>query len=73
MKKIRVTPELTEQAKKVFNGKAAIHAGEGLNRQELRALERKGFVRKVPTYVRSPFVGGGSTIKYIWKLNEEFK
>lgn len=71
MSKIKATSELIAKARKVFSQTKAILAGNAFTRQELKALERKKVIRKIPMYKRSPFVGGGSTLCYVWKLNRE--
>lgn len=52
MKKIRITSELIEKAECVFADAegAMIATGAGLSRQELRALEKKGLVEKMPIF-----------------------
>jgi len=46
MSKIRVTPELLIKAHNSFLGNRALVAGILFSRPELRALERKGYLKK---------------------------
>jgi len=68
-RKTRVTPGLIAKAKKVFKEaeKRSIIVGEGLNRAELRALERAELVRKMRTFGKAKYVGSAGTISYIWE------
>ena len=67
--KIKVTPELIEKAVKIFQAakKGIILTGQGLSRQELRALEREGTVRKQPAKLK----GSGIVIN-AWHINPSF-
>ena len=67
-KKIRVTSELIEEARAVFKkaNKKAILTNEGLTGGQLRALERKGYVRKMSTFGRSKWAGQSGALKYVW-------
>ena len=67
--KIKVTPELIEKAIGIFNTakKGMILTGQGLSRQELRALEREGTVRKQPTRLK-----GSGTLHHAWQINPSF-
>ena len=67
-KKIRVTQELIDIARAVFKNanKKAILTNEGLTGGQLRALERKGYVRKMSTFGRSKWAGQTGTLKYAW-------
>lgn len=68
--KVRVTPELIAKAGKVFSEvkKGTIRTNEGLTRSELRALERKGIVRKMPTYGSRKYQDVSPSMSYIWEL-----
>jgi len=72
MKKIRVTPELIEKAKKVFAGikEQTIKVGEGLSRQELRALERAGIVERLPIFGERKYLDCVPTTSYVWRLKQ---
>ncbi|MCK5127915.1 MAG: hypothetical protein KAR42_16780 [candidate division Zixibacteria bacterium] len=67
--KIKVTPELIEKATRIFktakNG--IIFTGRGLTRQELRALERDGMIKRKS----ARFKKSGSTIN-AWHINPSF-
>jgi len=67
-KKIRVTPELEEKARGVFERakKQAIQTGDGLSRGELRALERKGKVRKMTVFGGTRYLGTSGALSYVW-------
>ena len=68
-KKIRVTPELIEEARAVFKkaNKKAILTNDGLTGGQLRALERKGYVRKMSTFGRSKYAGQTGALHYAWQ------
>lgn len=72
-RKIRVTPELMEKAKKAFKKaeRSSIISGEGLTRQELRALERKGCVRKMIIFGNTKYSDQTGSRSYIWQWIEE--
>lgn len=72
MKKVRVTQALIEKARKVFttSGKSSVVAGEGLSRQELRALERKGLVERLPTFDKKKWREVSPTKRYIWRWKD---
>jgi len=67
--KIKVTPELIEKAVRIFQiaKKGVILTGQGLTRQELRALEREGTVRKQPTKLKK-----SGALHYAWHINPSF-
>jgi len=71
-KKIRVTPELVEKAKKIFEEvfektkKKTIIANKGLSRGELRALERKGYVRKMIVFGDRRYTDSTGSQQYVW-------
>ena len=67
-KKVRVTQELIDTAKAVFKNakKKNIISGEGLTHGQLRALERKGYVRKMSTFGRSKWAGQSGAVEYVW-------
>ncbi len=65
--KIKITPELMDKALTIFNRKSVILTGEGLNRQELRALEREGTVRK-----RRSRKKDWPTVINAWHINPSF-
>ena len=69
-KKIKVTPQLIQKAKDVFEKakKSSIKANEGLTRAELRALERKGIVEKIPIFGQRKFTDSSPSMSYIWSL-----
>ena len=71
--KIKVTPELIEKAVAVFNRKSVILTGQGLSRQELRALEREGTVRKQPAFRKQPNrLQGSGIVHNSWRINPSF-
>ena len=76
-KKIRVTPELIERAKEVFKKASenivrdAVVSGEDLTRRELRALERKGYVRKMTIFGKTKYSDQTGSRSYIWQWVEE--
>lgn len=47
-RKVRVTKELIERAERSFAANPTQATGEEFTRAELRALERKGIIRKKP-------------------------
>ena len=62
--------EIIEKAVKIFRnlkGKKTILTGEGLTRKELRILERKGLVRKMPIYGKRKYKDTIPTISYAWE------
>ncbi len=65
--KIKVTPELIEKTVAVFNKESMILTGQGLTRQELRALEREGTVRRVPAKLRK-----SGAVHHAWRINPSF-
>ena len=67
--KIKVTPELIEKAIYIFktSKKGIILIGQGLSRQELRALEREGTVRKQPAKLK-----GTGQVHNAWQINPSF-
>jgi len=69
-KKIRVTDELVKKAEEVFARleKRTIVAGKGLTRQELRALERKGIVERIPIRQTAKYVGETGAMQYTYRL-----
>ena len=69
MGKIRVDLDLIAKAINVFQGagKKTIMTNEGLTRQELRALERKGLVVKRITYGKRKFTDSIPPMKYAWE------
>lgn len=69
MSKIKLD-ETIEKAVKIFRdlrGKKTILTGEGLTRTELRILERKGLVRKMPTYGTRKYRDTTPTMGYCWE------
>jgi len=62
--------ELIKKAKEVFKvaKKKTILTGEGLTRTELRLLERRGFVKKMPIYKEKKYKDNPSTMTHIWEL-----
>jgi len=72
-KKIRVTSELVERARKIFANRESIKANEELSRGELRALERKGFVRRMQVVGERKYVGVTGSISYQWFWQESAK
>ena len=72
-KKIRVTPELIEKAKKAFKKaeRSGIRSGEGLTRQELKALERKGCVHKMTIFGDTKYSDQTGSRSYIWQWIDE--
>jgi len=69
-KKIRVTPELVEKARKIFEKakkeKKAVTTTNGLSRTEMRALERKGYVRKMSIFGAVRYAGSRGGLSYVW-------
>jgi len=69
-KKIRVTPELVEKARKIFEKakkeKKAVTTTSDLSRTEMRALERKGYVRKMSIFGAARYAGGTGGLSYVW-------
>lgn len=73
MSKIRVTPELIAKVKKAFAEvkEETIKTGQGgLTRGELRALERKGIVERLPIFLKSKFVGVTPQKQWVWRLKD---
>lgn len=69
MTKIKLD-EVIEKALKIFRnlkGKKTILTGEGLSRKELRILERKGLVRKMPIYGKRKYKDTTPTIGHCWE------
>lgn len=69
MGKVKVDLDLMAKAILVFQdaGKQTILTGEGLTRQELRALERKGLVVKRRTYGKRKFIDATPPMIYAWE------
>lgn len=65
--KVKVTPELIEKATKIFQAKSMILTGQGLNRQELRALEREGTVRRKTARLKK-----SGSVHNAWHINPSF-
>ena len=65
--KIKVTEELLDKALTVFNRNSVILTGQGLSRQELRALEREGTVRKQQSRLKK-----SGAIHHAWRINPSF-
>ena len=65
--KVKVTPELIEKAARIFQVNSMILTGQGLSRQELRALEREGTVRRVPAKLRK-----SGAVHHAWRINPSF-
>ena len=70
MKKCRITNELLAKAEKVFKAAAAqfIPVDQGLNRRELRALERAGIVEKMPTFKKRKYSNVNPPMAYVYRL-----
>lgn len=70
--KIKMTPELIEKAVRIFQTakKGIILTGQGLSRQELRALEREGTVRMQPTRLGNR--KGTGQVHNAWHINPSF-
>lgn len=72
-KKIRVTLELIERAEEVFKKasekavRSGVVSGEDLTRRELRALERKGYVRKMTIFGKTKYSDQTGSRSYIWQ------
>lgn len=73
MKKIRITPEFKEKARKVFEEaeKRTISTNDGLSRQELRTLERKGLVERMPIFGDRVYNTVAPTKSFIWRWKGE--
>jgi len=69
-KKVRVDNNLIAKAEEVFAKakKKTIVASKDLTRTELRALERKGIVTKVPIHQASKYVGETGALYYGYQL-----
>lgn len=65
--KIKVNDELIEKAARIFQINSMILTGQGLSRQELRALEREGTVRRVPAKLRK-----SGAVHHAWRINPSF-
>ena len=65
--KVKVTPELIEKATKIFQFKSMILTGQGLSRQELRALEREGTVSRKPSRLKK-----SGAVHNAWHINPSF-
>ncbi len=68
--KMNKLDEIIEKAVKVFRnlkGKKTILTNEGLTRTELRILERKGLVRKMPIYNARKYKDVTPTMGYCWE------
>lgn len=65
----KVTSELIKKAQAAFASaeKGTILTGEGLSRGELRALERKNLVEKLPTRKVSKYIGQSGALMYAWR------
>jgi len=65
-----VTPELVEKARKIFEKakkeKKAVTTTNGLSRTEMRALERKGYVRKMSIFGAVRYAGSRGGLSYVW-------
>lgn len=74
-KKIRVTPELVEEARKAFAKaeKKSIISGKGLSRGELKALERAGYVRKMIIFGKQKYSDQTGSQSYIWQWVGEYE
>ena len=76
-RKIRVTSELIERAKKVFEKaskkavRSGVVSGKDLTRGELKALERKGCVRKMVIFGDTKYSDQTGSRSYIWQWVEE--
>jgi len=70
MKKCRVTNELIEKAEKVFKAASVqfISVDRGLDRRELRALERAGIVEKMPTFKKRKYSNVNPPMAYVYRL-----
>jgi len=69
MKKLKLD-EVIEKAVKIFRnlkGKKTILTGEGLTRKELRMLERKNLVKKMPVYREKKYQHNPATLIYCWE------
>lgn len=67
--KIKVTPKLIEKAIRIFQAtrNGIILTGQGLSRQELRALEREGTVRKQTSRLKK-----SGAVHNAWQINPSF-
>lgn len=74
-KKIRVTNSLIEKVEKVFAKakKKTIVASKDLTRTELRALERKGIVTKIPIHQVAKYVGETGASYYGYQLVSNYQ
>lgn len=69
-KKVRVTPELVARAHKIFEEakvkKRPVESNVELSRHELKALERKGYVRKMIIFGNKKYSGYTGSQTYVW-------
>ena len=70
MGKQRLTNELIARAEEVFAkaGKEFIPVNVGLNRKELRALERAGIVEKMPSFKTRKYRNVNPSMTYVYRL-----
>jgi len=67
--KIKVNEQFIERARKVFKDadKGTIKTGEGLTRNELRALENRRLVKKRKVFGKRKFSDVPPTMSYVWE------
>ena len=69
-KKIKVTTELIEKAKKAFSSSKSRYTKRselGLTRGEIRALERKGLVDNMKVFGERKFSASSPAMHYVWR------
>jgi hypothetical protein len=71
--KIRVDNQLVTLAKEVFKIRPSIRTNELLTGTQLRALERKGFVEKLPVVGSRKYVDVNAVRSYIWRPTSKLK
>lgn len=55
------------KAQELFSKKHSIQTGDGLTRKELRYLERKKLVKKIPIYGERKYRDTNPTLSYLWE------
>lgn len=74
MKKIKVTPELIEKAKKAFAASKSRYTKRselGLTRAEIRALERKGLIDNMGVFGERKYSSSAPAMHYVWRWKGE--
>lgn len=73
MKKIKVNEQLFAKARRIFKeaSEETIRVNEGLSRAELRALEKKGVIEKLPVFGKRKYSNVTPTKYYVYRWLEE--